>query len=281
MVVIRSIFGNSMPLELNTLLYCNGRSLLGFHLRVKNEPGVLERIIKVISGKGLNIVSVVSSMSSPEAEETLLFIGVDFTNKEHLSRIVAKEVSTLDVVYEVKPVKPTMASILYDEKLFPIHLGGKPAIILGRASMVGFTYGLKRRFGEAVAGATLYHAGYTVGQVAYELYIAKSRVKDDSKLVATEILRPLMVAYGWCIINVRKVFAKGPLLEAQNLWECEVQKEFYIKKGIRKATSHYVRGFLAGIYDKVFKGRTRVREIKCVNLGDKSCLFEIVKLHGE
>ena len=277
MVDIRSIFGNSMPLELNTLLYCNGRNLLGLHLRVKNEPGVLEKIVKIISGKGLNIVSVVSSIPSPEAKEALLFIGVDFTSKEYLSRSVVKEVSSLNVVHEVKPVKPTIAGLLYDEALFPIRIGGKPAIILGQAGMVGFTYGLKRKFGEAVAEATLYHAGYTVGQVVYELYIAGSKVENDPKLVATEILKPLLAAYGWCIINIRKVFDKGLLIEAHNLWECEVQREFYIKKGIRKATSHYVRGALAGIYDRVFRSRTRVREIRCINLGDKTCLFEIVK----
>ncbi len=267
-----------MPLELNTLLYCDERDIHGIHLRVKNEPGVLEKIVKIISGRKLNIVSVVTSIPSPSAKEADIFIGIDFTDKKELCEIVIEEMKKLNVVFEVKHIRPTLAGILFDEYLFPIRLGGKPAILLGHANMIGFLIGLKKKFGEAIAATTLYHAGYSVGQTAYKMYIAKSKFSHNPELVTTEILKPIVAAYGWCRIRLQRTLPNGLLIEAHDLWECVVQKEYYTGRGIKTATSHYVRGMLAGVFDNVYRAKTRVREIKCINLGDEYCLFEVVKL---
>lgn len=267
-----------MPLELNTLVCCNGRRILGLNLRVRNIPGVLERIVRVISGRGLNIVAVLTSIPSPIAEEALIFICVDFTGREDARLHVVREVSSLDVVYDVKLIEPTVAGILYDESFFPIYLAGKRAIILDYSSIVGLIQGLKSRFGESIAAVILYHAGYRVGQEIYNEYIRESKIKDMPIPVANEILKPLLIAYGWCKIEVHGVFMDGIALKAYNLWECEIQKPYHIERGIRARTSHYVRGFLAGVYDNVFKGKTIVDEVKCLNLGDDHCLFQIRKI---
>ncbi|HIQ04057.1 MAG TPA: ACT domain-containing protein [Desulfurococcales archaeon] len=266
-----------MPLELNTLVHCNGRRIFGLNLRVKNRPGVLERIIRIISDRGLNIVAVLTSAPSPTAEEGLIFICVDFTGRESTKPHVVKEISSLDVVYDVKLVEPTIAGILYDESFFPIYLAGKRAIILDYSSIIGFIQGLKGRFSEDIAAVILYHAGYRVGQEIYKEYIRKSKIRDMPIPIANEILKPLLIAYGWCKIEVHGVFKDGIALKAYNLWECEIQKPYYIEKGIKAKTSHYVRGFLAGVYENVFKGRTIVDEVKCLNMGDDYCLFQIKK----
>jgi len=87
---------------------------------------------------------------------------------------------------------------------------------------------------------------------------------------ALKVIADFAVARGWCIPEFVEFDEEKPRLvvRLRDLFECRL-----FKGRKNKPNSHFMRGILAGILEELFGVKIKVKEEKCVAMGDPYCEF--------
>ena len=239
--------------------------VVGFEIVLYDVPGVLEKVFSIISDYNLNIYHVETCFR--RGEEYGLFIAVDFTGKDVSPEKLIEEFKKKEFIKDAI-VSPRFKNLIYPSKFCPMDLGGIRSIIVAEASMKGIIEGIKEEMGEEVGNAFLYRMGYEIGRKAYKLYAEKLGIKDFDEGI--KVLKALARGAGWG--DPKELIKKNDkiIVKAEHLWECEMQKG-----KVDKSASHLIRGIFTGFFKEFLNMNVKVRETKCIALGDPCCQFEI------
>ncbi len=258
--------------ELDELILGNliiGKGVYGFHLRVQNIPGVAANISQLASERGVNIVSFIPSISSPEAETASIFLAIDFYEKMVSPTDFLNELKDIAGVIDVQLISPKVkGSVLVDEYFFPLVFSDSRVILFGLASLSVLFGEARKVFSHGAIESLLYHSGYTVGTRLFTVYASK--IPEITGKEALELLQAFFLGAGWGRSEIVRMSEHSITMRFHDLWECEI-----MKGRVEKPASQYVRGILAGYMTLALSKIVEVSESNCIALQSPFCEFRI------
>ena len=261
------------PFDIGRFLIVPGKR---FHLaliKAKVRAGVMEKVASITRKYGVKIVYLSYSMQREYGKPITAIAFLDMTDSTITAEELAKEVRSLDVVEEVREVKPEIEGFICDMLSFPLVIGKDRVIILREQGIKGIICGLRKRLGSA-AEAIQYFSGFEAG-----LEYGKSHIKLGKALgikkaseIFSKISAPLFTPIGFGLMEVVKITDEPPyaLIRVYRCFECECCDE-----KTERPYSHLVRGMSAGLFTSLFKTEMFARETKCIAKGDPYCEFKI------
>jgi len=249
-------------------LFRERKHILGFDIVLYNVPGALRFIASVPEKFGVNIEYIETCRKTDELY--WLFLAMDFSNAsadpELLLRLIRENKK---FVFKADPAM-TFDDIIFPSKLCIKDIGGMRTILMGMGNMRGIIKGIKEKMGEPMGSSFLYHLGHGVGRELYKIYAEPRKLNDIDKGIS--LIKALMRGGGWADIReVRKVDERMILL-FDRLWECEI----HVDEDNGTPSSHYIRGILAGFFEKLTGRSVKIKEVKCITVGDPYCEFKII-----
>ncbi len=258
--------------ELDELILGNmiiAKGVYGFHLRVENAPGVAASISQAAFKKGVNIVSFIPSISSPNAESASIFLAVDFYGKTVSPTDFLNDLKNTPGVIDVQLISPkAKGSVIVDEHFFPLVFSDSRVILFGLASLSVLFGEARKVFNPGAIESLLYHSGYMVGTRLFTVYAA--RIPDITGREALELLQAFFLGAGWGRSEIVRMSERSIIIRFHDLWECEVMKGC-----VEKPASQYVRGILAGYMTLALRKIVEVTEHKCIALQSPFCEFHL------
>jgi len=248
-------------------VYSPGRKLAEFLVKLRNVPGALASVSRVLSELNLNILSG-HHFASPREEEGLWIFFVDLTGKELSEEDVASRLREAELVLDVKFSREALNGVIIDTFLFPLIVLEERSIIFRVETFANMFKRLYRAFGSG-APVLLYEMGLSAGLNKIENLGKKYRVDGFS---AIKIALAERIPKGWGIPIIDE-FDKESLqasITVYELFEC-----LPFKDAERKTTSHFFRGYLTGLFTKAFDKQFQTKETECISKGDPHCRFII------
>lgn len=249
-------------------VYSPGRRMAEFLVRLKNVPGALASVSRILSELKLNILSG-HHFASPGEEEGLWIFFVDLTGKDISEEDIASRLRESEVVLEVKFSKEVLSGVIIDRFLFPLIVLEERSIIFRVETFANMFRRLYKAFGSG-APVLLYEMGLSAGLNKIENLVKKYGVNG---FPAIEIALAERIPKGWGVPRIDE-FDKESLqaiITVEELFEC-----LPFKNAERNTTSHFFRGYLAGLFMKAFDKQFQTKELECISKGDRHCRF-IVK----
>ncbi len=249
-------------------VYSPGSKLAEFLVRLKNVPGALASVSKILSDLNVNVLSG-HHFASPREEEGLWIFFVDLTSRGFSVEEIASRLGKSEVVIDVKFSQELIDGIILDKFLFPLIVLEERSIILTVESFAKMSKRLYEAFGSA-ASVLLYEMGLSAGLSKIESIEEKYRVDG---FTALKIVLAERIPKGWGIPRIDELDQESfqAVITVEELFECLSTRNME-----RKATSHFFRGYLTGLFTKAFNKQFQIKETECISKGDQYCKF-IVK----
>jgi len=138
-------------------------------------------------------------------------------------------------------------------------------LVMSIATFTDFKKVLEKVF-DTGATVILYEAGVGCGRLAYRRIAGRISGKE-------EILEAFMNLkseenWGKMTFKLNLEYGKGYVIVKDSF-----ESRFY---GFSSTpTCHYIRGYLTGFLSEFFGRKVEVKEIRCVSMGHKNCIFEV------
>ena len=244
-------------LDISTMIYVPNRKVYGFIILMKNYPGVLAEVSKVLYEYNVNILKLFAT-SNPEVADGIFFCDLTESNVD-LDELKSS-LESLDEVIEVKIIKPIIPGLVIDNLHFPLLLYKIRCVILIEDILREMVKGMRSEWGSA-AEAFLYYLGVRIGRTFY-----KAHMKNLDFCIAA------LKSTGIGDFKINIDYEKG-------MGEVTVKDSIECSIGIKsdKPFSHLIRGVIAGIAMEVIGAEVEVIETRCVAKGDEYCVFQIKK----
>ena len=255
------------PLIIGNLVRLDGKDIKGIMVRLVNTPGVLAKVLSILAKYRVNILAV----NFPEVasgEKGTLFIIASFMKSDY--RRIESEIHSLEFVEDVKIKDPQIGNLLVDLYHFPIvDIEGKRLLIFTENDMESLVVHLKKCFKEGGL-AFLYHQGLLTGLLLADVY-KKWEIQDLRVALYVNFLRAHALGrYRAEILNyIRKRDTIKIRIKAYDMWECTIAKKY----GIKEHSCYFERGVIAGIIESYLNKRVKLKEEKCIAVGNSHCLF--------
>ena len=230
------------PLNIGSFISVGNRRIYGFHAEILNVPGVLNKIVEIFAEEKLNVVGLLHSRLTFQAEASV-FIAVDFMDTKVEPEKFVEKISAIDEVKNVELIHP-VKGYLADGKLFPFTLNTTRIICLGPANLRGLFVEFRKRFGDTAVASILYMIGKEVGKRAAEVY-AKEDLGKGTLQDALEYGMVTLLGFGWARMEFTIENAYEARVILHRNFECEVLKGNIEEP---KATSYYVRGHSRALF---------------------------------
>ena len=245
------------------ILYIPNKKLFGYWMFLENIPGVLEKVSKVFASYGVNILKVI--ITTVERGADALFY-CDLTDSSITEDELLKKLKKLREVKEVKLIKPIIKGLLIDDIHFPITISGERYILLRENSFRELVKGMRDELGTA-AEAFLYYTGKKIGEEIWR----------DLDMYTMDIEEKLQIFKSMFKNNGLGIIEINITTEASNV---KVYDSLECKQGIgsKEPYSHLIRGILGGLFKRIYSHEVKVKEVKCIAVGDEYCEFNIIKL---
>jgi len=255
------------PYILSNYAVSKGRELVGFHVLIENELGVLDEVIDVFRDHNVKPYSLTVSVADPLANIAVFYVIADLGGKMGLVKRIKEDITALERVKEVKVVEPMPEEVIVNEHLYPLVMADKEGIFLGKDELLGLLVESRKAFGYESISAILYHIGYTSGRPLGKLFLQEIGTTEPAR--ALNFLLRRVCAMSLMRGEIASTSRNNIRVRVLDQWECRVLKGHVVDK----ATSHFTRGYIAGFLDAVLgeEGKVKVVESKCINLGDKYC----------
>jgi len=248
------------------MIYAKDRDIVEFYFTIPNQPGQLEKALKIFTKYGINILSL-SAYALPEWERCTVFIFADITNLSIDIEQVRRELEIATGGVKKPPVK----GFMIDEFAYPLYVfPGHRSIILLEHDFQEMIKGLYEKIGEGAA-VLLYYLAYSGGKFLADYLSEKLRLKGEELLI--EILK-IYQASGWGRVELIEYYPYRMkiIFRLYDSIEC---KAF---KGSDKPMSQLIRGHLSGLLSRLLKTDIRAIESKCIAKGDPYCEFYTEKV---
>ncbi|MEM4700447.1 MAG: V4R domain-containing protein [Candidatus Nezhaarchaeales archaeon] len=253
--------------ELFCGVYSPKRKVVEFTVKLRNTPGALFKVSKLIANLNINIISGFYTAQLAQGDAIWSFFA-DLTEAKIPAKSLAERIRRLNVVLDVDFSEREFSGLFIDELHFPLIILGDRGVVFRIETVAEIFRKLKDAFGSGAA-LIIYTMGVNAGKNEVESVSARY---GASGLTAIRIIMAERAAKGWCIPEIKE-FDEEKLearIEAEDLFEC------LPRKGMEKVPqSLFFKGYLEGIFSKLFNREFRVEERECIAKGDQKCTFII------
>ncbi|MBO3769573.1 MAG: V4R domain-containing protein [Thermoproteota archaeon] len=200
-----------------------------------------------------------------EKDEAYVGFFMDISNiKDMTPEKIAEEFKKTEGVLEVRFSQRMLKDLIIDELFFPLLVGGERSFTLRVESFGALLKRLYEKFGTGAA-VILYEMGVSLGESKVEGLVKKYKV---DKQTALKIILAERSAKGWCIAEAEEANGKRAVIVARELFEC-----LPFRNKQEKPVSQLFRGYLAGIFQRLYGKSFTVSEVECIAKGDSVCRF--------
>ncbi|MBO3799956.1 MAG: hypothetical protein FGF52_02720 [Candidatus Brockarchaeota archaeon] len=253
------------PKEIMCSEYVSGGGLVEFFIRLrKGAESEFFDILKIL--KKNNAIGL-SGFYDTDLEKDEIYIGffMDISNmKDTTLEKIVEEFRKIKGVLEVRFSQRVFKDLIIDELFFPLMVGGERSFTLRVESFGAILKRLYEKFGTGAA-VILYEMGISLGESKVESIIKKYKV---DKQTALKIILAERAAKGWCIAEAEEVNSKRAVIIARELFEC-----LPFKGKQERPISQLFRGYLTGVFQKLYGKGFTVSEVNCIAKGDDVCRF--------
>ncbi|MEM2088385.1 MAG: V4R domain-containing protein [Thermoproteota archaeon] len=253
------------PKEIMCSEYLPRSRLVEFFVRLKREaePDFF-RVFKILFNKD---VLELSGFYDADIDKNEIILGF-FTDISLLENRtvhnIAEEFRRIKGVLDVKFSERTFKELIIDELFFPLTVGGERSFTLRVDSFGAILRRLYEKFGTGAA-VILYEMGISLGESKAESVVRKYQV---DKQTAIKIILTERAAKGWCLAEIEELNSRKARIRVHELFEC-----LPFKGKQERPVSQLFRGYLAGVFQKLYGRSFSVSEIDCISKGDSVCRF--------
>jgi len=251
--------------ELFCSVYSKNSEVFQFAIKLKNTPGAIAEMANFLFSRGIDILHGFH-IACPGEKEALWGFFADLKNSVEGIEDLIKEIRGLDSTLEVKFSRPIFDGLIVDRLHFPILVLDERSMVMKVKTLAESFNRLYEKFGSG-AGFILYEMGMAAGEnrveSVYERY-------DADKLTALKVILAERAAKGWGIPEIED-FDEEKIrvtVTVEELFECLPFRGKY-----KQAKSHFFRGYLAGVFSRLFNKNISVIETECIAKGDPNCKF--------
>ncbi len=273
-VRVRERSAGKMPdLYIDTIYELEKYSYSAIVLRVRDQPGVLAKILDVIAEYGIDIAKV-NVPEIPREGEAFISILMRNCDEACLDEI-EKQLRRLDVVLGIKKFVPQTGFLFI--KYNSIKLLDQPSIILTRNMIRSIIDMFIKHGGYADLGTrnTLRMIGHGIGRQLYE-FISKIETEVGEGIegykVALDLFRDIYESLGFGSMDIIEV---TPMMRytirIKNNMECIAARDLHIID----FTGYITRGILEQFFADLFGRRAVAKETRCINHGDEIDEFKV------
>jgi len=258
---------NHVPKRVFTLLNEKpGEEIYEICITLKDVHGALSETARVLSNAHANLRTSILFDAVEKNGIGYWTSFVDLSNAVKDIKQIKKELCKLDIVQDIKIVKPKPLS--YDVIHFPIVHGESAAIVMPIELFSNLFDEIEKILTPSGFTAVFYSAGKKSGAFIAGLLAKRYGLEGKSLTLA---LFQATKAIGWGQIE------ESDLDEKEPFGKVKVQKcfEALLRGSRNERVCHWTRGFLAGFLGKVFDKSVDAVESKCLAAGDQVCEFEV------
>lgn len=254
------------PIDIGRIIKLEGREIIGYELSVRDIPGALAEVSRVFADQNVNIVHVLVVQRVSESLVKMV-IFADLTDREELIERLSEELrSRRKFVVHVNTFRKQHPEFIGDVFHYPLTIMGEIVVGFREPILRGLLETFKEKVGPEGTKIFLWHAGFSCGKRASRSY-ASLKVKGIKDLIT--LIKLFSTALGWGVIGEVSIKDNKIIMQVLRNWECELLEEV---KGPR---SHFIRGIFAGIFTEFLGRDVKVRESKCIGMGEPYCEFII------
>lgn len=233
---------------------------------LKDVHGAVSKTANVLSNAHVNLRTSILFDAVEKSGIGYWTSFVDLSKAVMDIKQIEKELRKLDVVEDVKTVKPE--PLTYDVIHFPIIHGASAAIVMPIELFGSLFDEIEKILTSSGFAAVFYNAGKKSGAHISKLLSQRYRLKGKSLTLA---LMQATKAIGWGRIEYYDMDENGFFSRIK------VQKcfEALLRPRRKENNCHWTRGFIAGFLSEVSGKSVEAVELKCVAAGDEICEFEI------
>jgi len=257
------------PKEVLCAEYRPDAKLIEISVKIKNIPGAFSMVIKTLYERKVRLFSGFHAVSR-EGDTALIGAFIDVSHSDVQAKDIVRELESLEEVLEVNVSEKAFNGMIIDSLHFPLLVSGDRSFTFRVETFGSIMESLYEKFGTGAA-VVLYGMGMTAGENK-----AKS-VLNKYPMDKLDVLRLILMeraAKGWCLAEVAEFNNSRAVLMVKELFEC-----MPFKGKREEAFSQFFRGYLTGIFKKIFNSSVSVTEVECIAKGDSACKF-IVEAEG-
>jgi predicted hydrocarbon binding protein len=245
--------------------YYPKRNLAEFIVEKKNIPDSLAKITKLLSDININLLSG-RIASEPDKNTSVFCFIADLTNLRIKPEEIAKKLSALDVVLNVKYKKSDINGLIVDDMHFPLLAISERSLLFRVETIKNMFDRLYEEFGTGAA-VVIHNMGIAAGERKAMFLSSKYKLKGRNLL---KIIFAERVSKGWGIPRLIKINEDKAVVRVDDLFEC-----YPFKGKLKEPRSQFFRGYLRGVFKVIFGKDVNVVEKYCIAKGDEYCEFYI------
>jgi len=257
----------SFPLKLGTMVLDGKKNIYGFELVVRNRPGILYVIGKEFKDRNINILHIMHSDTTKDVVN--IYVVGDFSEAiSSPEELIREFMENKDLFIKVSLAKKAL-DFIFSTSLFPIMINFNRVVVIGPAFIEGILHNLRKNLGHEMALSILYHLGYSIGQQGFTRYAVPLKLTPEKLDDLMALIDALFVSHGWARVKKYEVRGNEIIIDFEDNWECSFQDKE------DPFGSHFFKGVLAGIFQRLYNKQVEIKEVKCITRGDDVCRFEI------
>ncbi len=259
--------GESFPLKLGTMVLDGRKNIHALELVVKNRPGILYVIGKKFKDRNINVLHLMHSDTTKDIVN--IYVVGDFSEATSSpDELIMEFMEEKDLFIKVSHAKKAL-NFIFSTSLFPIMINFNRVVVIGPAFIEGILHNLRKNLGHEMALSILYHLGFSIGQQGFTRYAVPFKITTKKLDDLMELINALFVSHGWAKLKSYEIRENEIIMDFEDNWECSFQdKEDAFG-------SHFFKGVLAGIFQRLYNKQVEIKEVKCITRGDDVCRFEI------
>ncbi len=255
----------SYPKDVMVFHYDPKRKFYLVTLLLENVPGALGNLANILGIRGINILEGYFGPVTSDTQGTVSFF-VESTNPK-LDKDWLKEFLQSSVYVSEVQIKESVEGFLADSLNFPLTWNTGDRAVVMRMGNVQVMLDAIRRAGGDRGNDVLYDAGFEYGKATWQNLFGTARPRSREGLA--EMLH-IYSAVGWGRVEL-------PELDGTHQKACVRMTEGFECTGLKSesASSHFIRGHLAGAMSAYFGTDLKGRETRCISMGDAYCEFSL------
>jgi len=251
------------------LTHSTDRHIYGFHVsfppNTLQTPGVLLSVLKFFTDHNIPIVHFSLSKPQPGGDiEALIF--TDLTGLDDVHREVLNQLKQYRSIKQVRAVPSPAQRLAAENHVFAPSMLNERVIIFRKPVIKAFLKTMREKAGMSYA-AILYHIGYEAGREAYESHL-KLAGRTEYLLTLCQTLFK-QVGMGRLKIDHVDPMRKTATVKIWDSIECG------LFKNSNEPQSHFIRGMIAGWFEKYFNTEVTVKETRCIAMGHPCCYYKV------
>lgn len=251
------------------LTYPTSKHIYGFLVSLPPNTmqtyGALLSVLKLFTDHNIPIVHFSLSKPQPNGDvEALIF--TDLTGLDGVHREVLNRLKQYRSVKQVRTMSPLIQSLAVENRMFAPATLSERVVILRKPVIKAFFKTMREKAGTGYA-AILYHIGYEAGREAYESHLKLTGRAEHLLFLCQAFFK--QVGMGRLKIDHVDPVRKTATVKIWGSVECG------LFKNSGEPQSHFIRGMIAGWFEKYFNTEVTTNETRCIAMGHPYCCYKV------